>query len=299
MNEERTSGEVQDEPPPHHRWLERLGALLGLRIRVGRHPPLRELMGELEEHNTTDRQVLEMLRGVVDVAEMQARDIMVPRSQMAVLERDQTLAELLPVIIETAHSRFPVIGDSRDEVVGILLAKDLLSYLHEGDKKSFNIKDLLRPALIIPESKRLNSLLREFRVSHNHMAIVVDEYGGVSGLITIEDVLEQIVGEIEDEHDYEPDEDRNITPNPTGGFSVRALTPIDDFNSHFKSNLSDEEFSTIGGLVMSHFGRLPKKGEVLQLDEFTLTIEEADRRRIYRIRVERHAFELDQEHSSF
>jgi magnesium and cobalt transporter len=214
---------------------------------------------------------------------MQVRDIMVPRAQMAVVERDAPLGQILPLVIESAHSRFPVVGDSRDEVVGILLAKDLLAYGGPDGSGSFNVRDLLRPAVFIPESKRLNVLLKEFRASRNHMAIVVDEYGGVAGLVTIEDVLEQIVGEIVDEHDIE--EDAYIKKHNDNVYAVKALAPIEEFNNYFHSNFSDEEFDTIGGLVMQRFGRLPRRGEVLTIDRFRFKVLNADSRRIHLLQV--------------
>jgi len=224
-----------------------------------------------------------MLEGVLDVAEMQVRDIMIPRSQMVVLERDDEPAELLETIIDSGHSRFPVIGEDRDEVVGILLAKDLLRFFAESSGGRFNIREVLRPAVFIPESKRLNVLLREFRVSHNHMAIVVDEYGGVSGLLTIEDVLEQIVGDIGDEHD--PDEISYFQRESEGVYTVRALARIEDFNEEFGTGLSDEEYDTVGGLVISELGRLPRRGEAVDLDGIRFTVLKADRRRVYTMRA--------------
>ena len=227
-----------------------------------------------------------MIEGVFDVSEMQVRDIMIPRSQMVVVDWNSELESFLPHLIESTHSRFPVIGENKDEVYGILLAKDLLPYLSSDRSSTLNMRDLLRPAVFIPESKRLNVLLTEFRTSHNHMAIVVDEYGGVAGLITIEDVLEQIVGEIEDEHDIESDVS-DIVALDSGAFNVRALTPVDDFNEHFESHFSDEEFVTIGGVVMNGFGRMPKEGDSIELSQFKFTIIAANSRRIYMIQVER------------
>lgn len=225
----------------------------------------------------------EMLSGVLEVAETQVREVMIPRSQMVVIEKVQSLDEMLKVIISSGHSRFPVIGEDRDEVLGILLAKDLLKYFDSADGKQLEIDDYLRPVSVIPESKRLNALLKEFRDSHNHMAIVVDEYGGVSGLLTIEDVLEEIVGEIDDEHDPEeaefiqPDTDQDGKPC----FAVRALTRIDDFNDYFGCELTEEEdYETIGGLVMHQLGRLPRLGETLDYGGFVFRVTRADRRRI-------------------
>jgi magnesium and cobalt transporter len=231
-----------------------------------------------------------MLTGVLEVSETQVREVMVPRSQMVVIDIDQDFDEMLGMIIDSGHSRFPVIGEDRDEVLGILLAKDLLRYFGSEEAKDVSIRKLLRPAAVIPESKRLNALLKEFRDSHNHMAIVVDEYGGVAGLLTIEDVLEEIVGEIDDEHDQEeaefirPDGDRNGKPS----FAVRALTRIEDFNEYFGSELVDEEYDTIGGLVMHVLGRLPRRGEKVVHGGFEFAVIRADRRRIDALQVQRH-----------
>jgi len=214
---------------------------------------------------------------------------MVPRSQMVVIDIEDEFDEILAMIVESGHSRFPVIGEDRDEVLGILLAKDLLRYFGSDAARELTIRKLLRPASVIPESKRLNALLKEFRASHNHMAIVVDEYGGVAGLLTIEDVLEEIVGEIEDEHDDEeaafirPDGDRNGKPS----FAVRALTRVEDFNDYFEVELEDEEYDTIGGLVMHQLGRLPRRGEKVNFGGFEFAVVKADKRRIDALQVQR------------
>lgn len=229
-----------------------------------------------------------MLQNVLEVAETRVRDIMVPRSHMVVLEQGDTLDVWLEKIIESGHSRFPVIGEGRDEVVGILLAKDLLRYF--GEQRSGGSPDrarLLRPVVFIPESKRLNTLLSEFRESHNHIAIVVDEYGGVAGLATIEDVLEQIVGDIDDEHD--PEEAEYIQSLDNGHYLVRALTRVEDFNEHFTVELSDEEYDTIGGLVIHELGRLPRRGETLEFAGFNFKVTRADRRRVDTLEVSRSA----------
>jgi magnesium and cobalt transporter len=266
---------------PARSWLERLSfALMG---EPKDREQLVELLRDAQQRDLLDPDALAMIEGVLQVAEMQVRDIMVPRAQMAVVERDATLDTILPVVIESAHSRFPVIGDNRDEVVGILLAKDLLAYSGSNGAKNFNVRDILRPAVFIPESKRLNVLLKEFRASRNHMAIVVDEYGGVAGLVTIEDVLEQIVGEIVDEHDIE--EDAYIKKHNDNVYAVKALTPIEEFNHYFYSNFSDEEFDTIGGLVVQRFGRMPRRGEVISIDRFRFKILNADNRRIHLLQV--------------
>jgi magnesium and cobalt transporter len=262
-------------------WLERIAQILQTEPRD--KEDLLQLLQDAQQRNLIDRDAINMIEGVMEVTEIQVRDIMIPRSQMEVIPRDAMLDEFLPVIIESAHSRFPVIGESRDEVLGIILAKDLLPFVAKADNRDFDIREILRPAMIIPESKRLNVLLREFQTSHNHMAIVVDEYGGVAGLVTIEDVLEQIVGEIEDEHDVEDETD--ILPAAEGCFSVRALTPIEDFNAHFQVQFSDEEFDTIGGLIMNAFGHMPKRGEQIVLDDLLFRVQRADNRRIYLLEV--------------
>jgi len=227
----------------------------------------------------------EMLSGVLEVAETQVREVMIPRSQMVVIERDQTLDDMLNVIIESGHSRFPVIGEDRDEVLGVLLAKDLLRYFSSSWESELKIEQFLRPAAVIPESKRLNTLLKEFRDSHNHMAIVVDEYGGVSGLLTIEDVLEEIVGEIDDEHD--PLEAEQIQKQEDGHFTVSALTRIDDFGQYFGVEMSDENYDTVGGLVIHELGRMPRRGEAVEFDGFSFKVTQADRRRVHTLNVRR------------
>jgi magnesium and cobalt transporter len=225
-----------------------------------------------------------MLQGVLEVADTQVRDIMVPRSQMVVVAKDQTAEEVLKIIAESNHSRFPVIGDDKDEVVGIVLAKDLLKHF-VANKVPFNLQSFLRPAAFIPESKRLNTLLTEFREARNHMAIVVDEYGGVSGLATIEDVLEQIVGDIDDELD--PEEASSIQPLDGGKYVVAALTRIDEFNEFFSTELSDADYDTVGGLVMHELGRLPRRGEQLDFAGLRFKVLRGDRRRLHTIEVTR------------
>ncbi len=225
-----------------------------------------------------------MLQGVLEVADTQVRDIMVPRSQMVVVAKDQTPEEVLKIIAESNHSRFPVIGDDKDEVVGIVLAKDLLKHF-VANKVPFNLQSFLRPAAFIPESKRLNTLLTEFREARNHMAIVVDEYGGVSGLATIEDVLEQIVGDIDDELD--PEEASSIQPLDGGKYVVAALTRIDEFNEFFSTELSDADYDTVGGLVMHELGRLPRRGEQLDFAGLRFKVLRGDRRRLHTIEVTR------------
>lgn len=244
---------------------------------------LNEVLVQARERGIIDTDAYEMLEGVFRVVELQVRDIMVPRSQMAIVNRDDPPEEILPMVVESGHSRFPVIGDDRDQIVGILLAKDLLRYFAEGGRANFDIKECLRPAVFIPESKRLNVLLKEFRVSHHHMAIVVDEYGGVSGLVTIEDVLEQIVGDIGDE--YDTDDDLDIRKEGERQFTVKAQTRIDEFNGYFGSDFSDEEFDTISGLAINSLGRLPRRGESFALGGLEFKVLRADRRRLDLLRV--------------
>ncbi|MGB0360615.1 MAG: HlyC/CorC family transporter [Endozoicomonas sp.] len=231
-----------------------------------------------------DDEALSIIEGAVQVADMQVREIMIPRSQMVCVDEDQNPSEFLPQVIESSHSRFPVIGDTKDEVIGILLAKDLLPLILNTTGK-FNIKNHLRPATFIPESKRLNVLLREFRTNRNHMAIVIDEFGGVAGLVTIEDVLEQIVGDIEDETDV--DEDSFIKPadDLEHSFIVKALTPIEDFNEQFTTKFPDDEFDTIGGIVMQEFGHMPIRNESVEISDFRFDVLNADGRRIRLLRV--------------
>jgi magnesium and cobalt transporter len=248
-----------------------------------------EIQTFIESEVELDADEKSMLTGVLEVSETQVRDVMVPRSQMVVIHIDDAFDQMLATIVESGHSRFPVIGEDRDEVMGTLLAKDLLRYFGADDARDIRVTKLLRPAVVIPESKRLNALLNEFRASHNHMAIVVDEYGGVAGLLTIEDVLEEIVGEIEDEHDDEevefirPDGDRNGKPS----YAVRALTRIEDFNEYFESELDDEEYDTVGGLVMHELGRLPRRGEKVHFGGFEFSVVKADKRRIDALQVQR------------
>ena len=248
-----------------------------------------EIQSFIQSDVELDAEEKSMLSGVLEVSETQVREVMVPRSQMIVIDIEDEFNETLQLIVESGHSRFPVIGEDRDEVLGILLAKDLLRYYGSDEAKELTIKKLLRPATMIPESKRLKALLREFRASHNHMAIVVDEYGGVAGLLTIEDVLEEIVGEIDDEHDQEeaeyirPDGDRNGKPS----FAVRALTRIEDFNEYFECQLDDEEYDTVGGLVLHELGRLPRRGEKIEFGGFEFAVIKADKRRIDFLQVQR------------
>ena len=257
-------------------WVEKIGAAFSHQPRD--RDQLLAILNEACEQGIVDADALAMMEGALEVSETQVRDAMIPRSQMVVVHNDSDLEEFLPRILESGHSRFPVIGEDKDEVVGIMMAKDLLPHLASGGE-DFDLSDAIRPAVVIPESKRLNVLLRDFRVSRNHMAIVVDEYGGVSGLITIEDVLEEIVGEIDDEYDEE--EEALILHVGENRYQVQALTPIDDLNDQFDSELSDDDYGTVGGLLLAEFGRVPEYDEVVTLaDKFEFRVTKADSRRI-------------------
>ncbi len=272
---------MEESPKPG--WIERIGAWLSHDDELETRDDLRAILRSAQEHGLMDRDALDMIYGVLDVSEEQVRRIMVPRAQMDVIDINDPIDAIIPVVIETAHSRFPVVDRNKDDVIGILLAKDLLQYYA---KSGFHLREMLRPAVFIPESKRLNVLLREFRASRNHMAIVVDEYGGVAGLVTIEDVLEQIVGEIEDEYDFE-DEEAYIIQDKGGRFRVKAVTELEAFNEAFGSHFADEEFGTIGGLVLSRFGHMPKRGETTQIDGFQFEVLRADSRRVHTLLVEK------------
>ena len=275
MNDERS------DKPGKPTLLERLSAFLT------REPEDRDellvLLHGAFEHKLLDADALSMIEGVLQVSEMTVRDIMIPRAQMDVVSIDDAPDEFLPLVLETKHSRFPVIGENKDDVVGILLAKELLLYYRNPD--GFDLRETLRPAVFVPESKRLNVLLRDFRANRNHIAIVVDEYGGVSGLVTIEDVLEQIVGDIEDEYDFDESED-NIIAEANGRHRVKAQTEIRDFNAHFGTDFADDEFDTVGGLVLQAFGRLPKRGETANIGDYRFRVVRADSRRIYTLQIE-------------
>ena len=244
-----------------------------------------DLIQDAEERDLIDNDTKEMIEGVLDVAELKVRDIMIPRSQMVTIDINQTVEDFLPIVIESQHSRYPVVTDNKDHVEGILLAKDLLSYGFNFNEESFSLPEVMRPAVIVPESKRVDVLLKEFRSNRYHMAIVVDEYGGVSGLVTIEDILEEIVGEIEDETDHNEDEKANIKRLSASRYSIKALTPIEDFNDYFGSDFSDEENDTVGGLVAHGFGHLPQPGEEITLAGFVFRVTSADKRRIQQLQV--------------
>jgi magnesium and cobalt transporter len=274
-----------DKPPssrtPHKSWISRLGQLLTGEVQDQNE--LLDILKDAQEKHLLDSDALSMMEGVLQVAEMRIRDIMIPRVQMVVVPVEAELNSVLPLVIEFAHSRFPVIEDDKSKVVGVLIAKDLLAHLF--DEKKLTIGDIMRPAHIVPESKRLNVLLKEFRTERNHMAIVVDEYGMAAGLVTIEDVLEQIVGEIEDEHDDAEHEEAFISQRSEREFILKAITPIEEFNQYFSAAIYDGEFDTIGGLIVHQLGHLPKKGEKLEIGKFRFEILRADSRRVHLIKL--------------
>ncbi len=263
-------------------WLERLTAF------IAREPQNREQLMELlrdaEERDVVSAEMLGMIERILQVSEMQVREVMVPKAQMVLLEKNTPLEILLPVAMESGHSRFPVIDPDNNKIIGILLAKDLLKYCYHAEQRKFDIMDIIRPTTFTPQSKRLDILLREFRINRNHLAIVLDEYGHVAGLVTIEDVLEQIVGDIEDEYDIE-EEDGFIRKHPDGTYIVKAQTPIDEFNEYFNTTFSDDEFDTIGGIVLKTFGRLPKRGEAIKMSSWRFRVLQSDSRRIYLLEV--------------
>lgn len=262
-------------------WIERLGqALMG---EPKDREDLVQLMRDAEKRDLLGHDALAMIEGVLQVSELQVRDIMIPRSQIVFIPREAELKDIFPRVTESAHSRFPVQDEETSQVAGILLAKDLLSYAVAGQNQKFDVKDVMRPAIFVPESKRLNVMLHEFRANRNHMAIVIDEYGSVAGLITIEDVLEQIVGEIEDEHDFE--EEAFILQRNEREFNIKALTDINDFNERFETSYSDDDIGTVGGLVVKSFGHVPEHGEKTQIDGFLFEVLRADNRRVHLLRM--------------
>ncbi|GHD66506.1 HlyC/CorC family transporter [Jeongeupia chitinilytica] len=283
---------MDDPSSPSHKpsWLERLTHFL-LREPENRGE-LVEILHSAFERHLLDADALGMIEGVLNVGDMQVRDVMVPRSQMDVIDISQPPAAFIPFVIDTAHSRFPVIDGNKDHVLGILLAKDLLRYY--ASDEDFDVRDMLRPAVFIPEAKRLNVLLKDFRNNRNHMAIVVDEYGGVAGLVTIEDVMEQIVGDIEDEYDYDETED-NIVVDRRGYWRVKGLTEIADLNDEIGSRFSDAEFDTVAGLVTQHFGHVPKRGEVVEFDGFRFQIVRADSRRVHSVLIEKRPLPIEED----
>jgi hemolysin (HlyC) family protein len=268
---------------PSRSWLEKLS--LALTGEPGSRSELIELLRSSEQRHLLDAEALSIIEGALVVSDMQAREIMIPRSQVVFVRLEMKSDEVLPLVIESGHSRFPVVTDNPDDVVGILMAKDLLPLAMKEKKLRFNLRDLLRPCTAIPESKRLNVLLEEFRTTRNHLAVVYDEYGGVSGIVTIEDVLEQIVGDIEDEYDF--DEDDFIKHHSDNSYTVKALTPISDFNEQFQCKFGNDEFDTIGGMVMQHFGHMPKRDEQIQVDGFTFKVLNADSRKIHLLQLTR------------
>ncbi len=271
MNEDRSSSGSGGQS-----WLEKLAQVFTSEPR-DREEIIQDLHNA-KERELLDAEALSMIEGVFQVSEMQVRDIMIPRSSMVVVGKDDSIEEITRTVTRSGHSRFPVIEDSRDSVVGILLAKDLLRYQCQ-EPDTLNLQDILRPVIFVPESKRLNVLLREFRNSQNHLAMVIDEYGGVAGLVTIEDILEQIVGDIDDEYDIDEDA-YNILPHADNRYTIKALTPIDEFNSTFGTHYSDEDYETVGGLVMNAFGHLPRREETIEVDGFHFRILHANNRRI-------------------
>ncbi|MDF1691256.1 MAG: transporter associated domain-containing protein [Zhongshania sp.] len=277
MSEDRSSNDPSDKS-----WIEKIAHAFSSEPKT--REDLFELLAVAKQNEVIDDDAISIVEGAMHISDMQAREIMIPRPQMVVLKADQPLSELLPIIIDTGHSRYPVIGDTLDNVLGILLSKDLLPLLWKTpNSEDIDIRDVLRPATLVPESKRLNVLLRDFREKRHHMAVVIDEYGGAAGLITIEDILEQIVGDIEDE--YDEDDDLPIRKITDNDFVVQALTPIDDFNDYFNAKLSDEDFDTIGGLLLKSFGYLPTRNEVARLDNYEFKVVNADNRQIHLLRM--------------
>ncbi|MCU0735189.1 MAG: CBS domain-containing protein [Methylotetracoccus sp.] len=271
---------MKDEYSGEHRsWLGRLGHFLAGEPED--REDLMELLRDAEKRGLLDSEALAMIEGVLQVAELRVGDIMIPRAQMVVVPQDAELEIILPLVAESAHSRYPVIGEDRAEVVGVLLVKDLLA--RSLKNRQYLVREIMRPAQFVPENKRLNVLLRECRANRSHMAIVVDEYGAAAGLVTIEDVLEQIVGEIEDEHDF-GDEDYIFRKNERE-YTVKALAPIEEFNEYFGADLSDEAYDTIGGLIVHHLGHVPRRGERVDLDGFRFVVLRADNRRVHLVKL--------------
>ena len=255
-----------------------------------------EQIHEAEEHSVLNADAVSMMEGVLQISDLAVRDVMVPRARMDFINIDESLNKTLDFVTKIAHSRFPVTDGNKDEVIGILLAKDLLSILHKKDQ---NLRGLIRPAVFVPESKKLNSMLKDFRINRNHMAIVIDEYGGVSGLITIEDVLEQIVGDIEDEHDTNEEKDNILQiPYQENRFRIRAATSLEQFNKVFSSRFFSESVETIGGFVTDHLGHVPRRGESIELDGVRFEIQRADARRVHILIVERCSLTIDSNHQN-
>ena len=274
---------IKDKSQKSRSWLDHLSHLFGREPK--NRDELMETLRDAQEHNILSNEMLAMIERILQVSEMQVREVMVPKAQMVAINKNSTLEALLPIVIESGHSRFPVIEDNSKEIIGMLLAKDLLKYCFDVEKKEFTVTDLMRAAIFTSQSKRLDILLREFRDNRNHIAIVLDEYGHVAGLVTIEDVLEQIVGEIEDEYDIEDDEDDLIKKLDGNTYIVKASTTIEEFNDYFKTDLSSEEFDTIGGIVLNKFGHFPKRGERIKLKDYRFKVLQSDSRRIYLLEV--------------
>ncbi|MBW8190709.1 CNNM family magnesium/cobalt transport protein CorC [Neiella marina] len=264
-------------------WLEKLGQIFHAEPK--NQQELIEIIKDAQSNGLFDTDIAQMIEGVLEVDDLRVRDIMIPRSQMVTVELSQTVAEFMPTVLESAHSRFPVISEDKDHIEGILLAKDLLPYAFDRNDKPFSLEDVLRPAVVVPESKRVDVMLKEFRANRYHMAIVIDEYGGVSGLVTIEDILEVIVGEIEDETDDVEDDIEPIRQVSKRLFSVQALTAIDQFNQYFEAEFSDDEFDTVGGMVVHAFGHMPERGESIKINGFRFKVMATDKRRVSQLQV--------------
>lgn len=277
MNEDNSQN---SEGPSRKTFFERIGQFFQSELKDRQN--LVDVFRDSEQNDLIDHDTRDMLEGVMQISEMRIRDIMIPRSQMVTIELSQPLEEIIAIINEALHSRYPVISDDKDHVEGILLAKDLLRYLMP-DSEPFNIDNVIRPAVVVPESKRVDRLLKEFQEERYHMAIVVDEFGGVSGVVTIEDILEEIVGDIEDE--YDDDEEHEIRQLSKHTFAIKALTTLDEFNEKFSSQFSDDGIDTIGGLVMTHFGHLPARGEEVDINNYHFKVTAADNRRIIQLQV--------------
>lgn len=272
---------MSDQDPEQKSWLEKLS--MALSSEPSSREELVELLRSAEQRRLLNEEALSIIEGALTVSDMQVREVMIPRAQVVFVRLDQTPDEFLPIVIGSGHSRFPVLGENQDEVVGVLLAKDLLSLAQKDRKIKFNLRDNLRPVTAIPESKRLDNLLQEFRATRNHLAVVYDEYGGICGIATIEDVLEQIVGDIEDEYDFE--EEGFIHKHTGGAYTVKALTPVDDFNEYFEAGFNEDEFDTIGGIVTHSFGHLPERGEQVSIDGFRFKVLNADGRRVHLLQL--------------
>jgi magnesium and cobalt transporter len=282
MTKEPRSPRARRKPEPAPTWWRKLTRSLAGGPQS--HDDLLAILQAARDQQLLDADALLMIQGVIGTADGQVRDIMVPRAQMSVVQLDWTVDKILPVVIESGHSRFPVVTDSKDKVAGILLAKDLLRFTTTAaNPADFDLERLMRPAVFVPESKRVNVLLKEFKGSRNHMAIVVDEYGGVSGLVTIEDVIEQIVGEISDE--YDESESAKILKQDERRYLVNGLTTVADFNQYFKADLPLDEFDTIGGLVVHRFGHMPRRGESVRIERFGFNVQRADTRRVHQLQV--------------